>query len=151
MCCSAWRQEAGGYLAGVCVLQCVAVCCSVLQCVTTKSKRLSGWYVFVAVYCNFVEGCCSAWWQKIRGYLASTCALQCVVVCCSVLQCVATRSRRLSGQFVCGADCCCMLHCVAVCGAMCCGVWQSVAVCCSLLQCFIMKRRSPSGRYTSVF
>jgi len=57
------------------VMQCVAVCCSVLQC-----------------------------------------ALQCVAVCCNVLQCVAV--------------CCSVLQCVAVC----CSVRQCVAVCCSVLQ-----------------
>ena len=61
------------------VLQCVAVCCSVLQCVAVL--------------------------------------LQCVAVCYSVLQCVAVR--------------CSVLQCVAVCYS----VLQCVAVCCSVLQC----------------
>jgi len=53
--------------------------------------------------------------------------LQCVAVCCSVLQRVAA--------------CCSVLQCVAVCCsvlqrvAACCSVLQCVAVCCSVLQC----------------
>jgi hypothetical protein len=59
VCCSMGQCVAPPYnvaITGLClgVLQCVAVCCSVLQCVAV---------------------CCSVW--------------QCVVVCCSVLQCVA--------------------------------------------------------------
>jgi len=70
-----------------CVLQCVAVCCSVLQS--------------VAVCCSVLQCvavCCSV--------------LQCVAVCCRVLQCVsilcmAKRVRR--------ALCCSVWHYVAVC------------------------------------
>jgi len=47
------------------VLQCVAVCCSVLQCVAVYRKIDIS---FFAVYCS---------------------VLQCVAVCCSVLHCVA--------------------------------------------------------------
>jgi len=59
------------------MLQCVAVCCSVLQCVALgalgKARVLSGRCVAVVLQC--VAVCCSV--------------LQCVVVCCRVLQCVA--------------------------------------------------------------
>ena len=71
------------------VLQCVSVCCSVLQCGDRGRTH----------FC--VAVCCSV--------------LQCVAVCCSVLQCV--------------------LHYVAVCCSMCCSTLQCVAVCCSVLQC----------------
>jgi len=50
--------------------------------------------------------------------------LQCVAVCCSVLQRVAVRCSN--GYTV----CCSVLQCVAVC----CSVLQYVAVCCSVLQ-----------------
>jgi len=46
--------------------------------------------------------------------------LQCVAVCCSVLQCLEIRARVR----------CSVLQCVAVC----CGVLQCVAVCCSVLR-----------------
>jgi len=87
-------------------LQCVAVCCSVLQC--------------VAVPCVAVCG-----------------SVQCVAVCCSVFQCVAASCSAL--QYV--AVCCRVLPCVALCGsvrqcvAMCCSVLQCVAVCRSVSQC----------------
>jgi len=64
--------------------------------------------------------------------------LQCVAVCCSVLQSVCcsvyheARTRLSEGivhlPFV--AECCSVLQCVAVC----CGVLQCFAVCCSVLQ-----------------
>jgi len=72
-------------------VQCVAVCCSVLQCGAVVGRRS-------ALFLSFS-------------------VLQCVAAWCSVLQCVAV--------------CCSMLECVAVC----CSVLQCVAVCCSELQC----------------
>jgi len=87
-------------------LQCVAVFCSVSQCVP-------GCCSVAAVCCDVVD--------HLRLPLMPLCvmtpALQCVAVCCSVLQCVAV--------------CCSVLQCVAVC----CSVLQRVAVCCSVLQC----------------
>ena len=67
------------------MLQCVAVCCIVLQ---------------------RVAACCRV--------------LQCIAVCCSVLQCIAV--------------CCSVLQCVVVC----CSVLQCVAACCSVLQCAVV-------------
>jgi len=52
------------------VLQCVAVCCSVLQCLNSQVKEARG-----PVVLQCVAVCCSV--------------LQCVAVCCSVLQRVA--------------------------------------------------------------
>jgi len=55
------------------VLQCVAVCCSVLQCVAVRDKvlRSSPLHIHEARQCVAVRGS----------------VLQCVAVCCSVLQC----------------------------------------------------------------
>jgi len=78
------------------VLQCVVVCCSVLQCVAV-------------CYIQCVAVCCSA------RYASDWRACHCVAVCCSVLHSV----------------CCSVLQCVAVW----CSVLQCVAVCCSVLQC----------------
>ena len=100
------------------MLQCVAVCCSVLQCDT-------------------VCWCCSV--------------LQCVAICCNVflgirigsssmLHGKRNRNKRTHGQT--GgrssapvmqrvAECRSVLQCVAVR----CSAWQCVAVCCSVLQC----------------
>jgi len=94
------------------VLQCVAVCCSVLQCVLITRWSLA--HTSLGSWLKAV--CCSV--------------LQCVAVCCSVLQCVAvcadhemksrayvirivTRSRVL--QCVCWS----VLKCVAVCCSVC--------------------------------
>ena len=97
------------------MLQCVAVCCSVLQCVA----------LFFYWFCSF--------FCQVR--------LQRVAVCCSVLQCVAVSGvvvllvlfLLLSGESS-------VLQRVAACcsvlqhGAVCCSVLQCAAVCCSVLQ-----------------
>ena len=70
----------------VCVLQCVAVCCSVLQCVAVcecnrpeKARRSS--LGLMCVCCSVMCVCCSV-----------------MCVCCSVLQCEsATDQRRQDG------------------------------------------------------
>ena len=111
------------------MLQCVAVRCSVLQCVlqcvavwaAVSSASLHLGFVYLLPLLHL---CCSV--------------LQCVAVCCSVSQCVAV--------------CCSVLQCVAVCCSVhtsalsifclsytyftvCCKcVLQCVAVCCSVLQ-----------------
>ena len=53
--------------------------------------------------------------------------LQCVAVCCSVLQCVAVEAGSEGGRDTRGV-------CVRL-VSICCKVLQSVAVCCSVLQC----------------
>jgi len=58
------------------VLQCVAVCCSVLQCVKVSPR--------VLLSSAIVSTC-----AKGRGSSRCALVLQCVAVCCSVLQCVA--------------------------------------------------------------
>jgi len=80
-------------------LQCVAVCCSVLQyvavcCVAVCDKRTKFHLRFIT-----------------ERSLIRYSVLQCVAVCCSVLQCV----------------------------AVCCSVLQCVAVCCSMLQCVVLQ------------
>ena len=81
------------------VLQCVVMCCRLLQC---------------------VAGCS---WRSVP--LARQVLLQRVAVCCSVLQRVAV--------------CCSVLQCVAACCSVlqCCSVSQGVALCRSVLQCVI--------------
>jgi len=97
------------------VLQCVALCCSVLHLICHKYQP------------HTLVVCCSA--------------LQCAVVCCSVLRCVADRCRVVvfCSVLQCVAQCCSVLQCVAVCcsvlqcAAVCCSVLQRVAACCSVL------------------
>jgi len=120
------------------VLQCVAVCCSVLQCVAVHEVMQHRHHNAYCIECHthWTHICCSV--------------LQCVVVCCSVLQCVAVRHIVLQ----CAAVCCSTvlkvtrveITYVAVCH-ICCSVLQCVAVCYStvlnvtyihvLLQCQI--------------
>jgi len=90
--------------------------------------------------------------------------LQCVAVCCNVLQ-----THDVDGDFwQCVAVCCSVLQCVAVCYrlttwiglhfpgfgprllhhqyvAVCCSVLQRVAACCSVLLCVVVYRHSRRG------
>ena len=63
---------------GECVLQCVAVCCSVLQCVAVCCSVFTRSVACVAVCCSVLP--CIAVYCNM---------LQSVAVCCSVMQCVA--------------------------------------------------------------
>ena len=76
-------------------MQCVALCCTVLQC-THELKELE------------------------------ICVLQCVAVCCSVLQYVAVHTQTQGARDLCVAVCCSVSQCVAVC----CSELQCAAVCC---------------------
>ena len=91
-------------------MQCVAVCCSVLQCVAVKKsiKRLFCWAA-VAVSCS---------------------VLPCVAVCCSVLQ----RDPQLRSTSMATSVALHREGRVLQCVAVCCSVLQCVAVCCSVLQ-----------------
>jgi len=119
-------------------IQCVAVCCSVLQ--------------RAVVCCNVLLWCSNA---SVRIQHCATCCsvLQCVAVCCSVLQCVAVCCSELQLVVVCcNALQCCRAHQykwfvaellpsdfeLLQCVAVCCSVLQCVAVCCSMLQCVAM-------------
>jgi len=55
----------------VCVLQCVAVCCSVMQCVAMR-----------VLQCKVTELYFTPAYGEVSSYV-------CAAVCCSVLQCVA--------------------------------------------------------------
>jgi len=90
-------------------LQCVAVCCSVLQGVAGCCRVLLRIIVYAHIYAYAVR--CSE--------------LQCIAMCCSVLQCVVPRERVCIYIYICmslqhAAVCCSVLQCIAVR----CGVWQ---------------------------
>ena len=82
------------------MLQCVAVCCNVLQ------------------LCHICDA-------------AAVYELLCIAVCCSVLRCVAVCCRMLQFCHMCDAEVVYELLCIAVC----CVVLQCVALCCSVLTC----------------
>jgi len=119
--------------AAVCcsVLQCAVVCCSVLQCVAVCCSAWGTRTYCICSYCRQGCHCGSCSWRYFPCDSIVCCSvLQCVAVCCSVLQCVAvleaqdliasapTATKAVQG------DC-----------AVCCSVLQCVAVCCSVLQC----------------
>jgi len=120
------------------VLQCAAVCCSVLQCVTSENRWPSA-----NVRC--VQACCStllcvaavADIKKALVLSERTCVCVCnivavccsmleyVAVCCSVLQCVTSEERRPSAKVR-------VNECVNI-AAVCFSMLQHVAVWCSVL------------------
>jgi len=125
------------------VLQCVAVCCSVLQSLhigitalhrkKRSEMRINAWRRSTRVTNEISQKtACSlqSWLLRIfvsiilrvataqeNMFTNRTSPLLRVAVCCSVLQCVVV--------------CCSVLQCVAVC----CSVLQCAAVCCRVLQC----------------
>jgi len=99
------------------VLQCVAVCCRWLILQVFFRKRCYSVLQRVAACCRVlpcVAMCCSVFQM---AYFAGLFPLMMLHCNCSVLQCVAV--------------CCNVLQCFAVC----CSTSQCVAVCCSLLRC----------------
>ena len=116
--------------AGTNVLQCDAVCCSVLvlQCVVAVCYRRSRvackrscWYKCVAVCCSVlvlqcvVAVCC----RRSRVACERSCWYKYVAVFCSVLQCVAeslAKEAAATNVLQCVAVCCSvLLQCVAMC------------------------------------
>ena len=97
------------------MLQCVTVCCSVLQ-------RLFFQMVFV---------------HGVGSYSLRDCrsVLQCGAMCCNVFQCVAARCSALQCLCCIGGSCMESDSTPFVSVAVCCRVLQCVAVCCSVLQC----------------
>jgi len=118
------------------VLQGVAVCCSMLQCVAGCCRVLQRHMTLLSVSgpsendYEVVSTLCVAGYCRVLQCVAVCCSvLQHVVVCCRVLQCVAAshdaaerlrafRERLQGSQYV-----------------VCCRVLQGVAVCCRMVQC----------------
>jgi len=102
------------------VLQCVAVSCRVLQCVTNTIEAFDGARADCRCVAEGVAVCCSV--------------LQCVAVCCSVLQWLINANEAFDSTH---ANCKCVAEGVAVRCSQCFAVCCSVAVSCSELQCVI--------------
>ena len=92
---------------------CVAVCCSVLQCVAVCCSML-----------QCVAACCGVYGSV--SHLDS----HILILCCNMGECVA-RNQSCSVSRLTVIVCCSVLQCVAVCRSM----LQCVAVCCSVLRC----------------
>jgi len=71
------------------VLQCAAVCCSVLQCIANTSLLLAP---FRASDSPDIDHMSCAIHDTSQCVAVCCSVLQCVAVCCSVLQCVANTS-----------------------------------------------------------
>ena len=103
------------------------MCCSPSQCLTARGSTLQRVAVRRNVLCGIVL-CCrcvqshgSLRIARVRGML------QCVAVCCSVLQHVAARCSAL--------QCIVVRHSVLCYFAVCCNVLQCVAIFVSVLYC----------------
>jgi len=130
------------------VRMCVAVRCSVLQCIAFRVR------MDMQRICSYV--CCSVL-QCVEVYCIShtngyathlfVCVLQCVAVCCSVLHFVYEWICNASVR-MCVAVCCSVLHFVYewICSA---SVRMCVAVCCSVLQCIAFRVRMDMQRICS--
>jgi len=118
-----WRDK--------CVLQCVAVCCSVLQCVADPCV-----YTYRRAFGQ----------RATRGMANVACCsvLQCVAVCCSAMQIYVYKGteepkgrpmvlQMQQAEHPHTAEAPVVLQYVAVC----CSALQCVAVCCSTLQCVV--------------
>ena len=125
------------------MLQCVAVCCRVLQsvvgCCSVLQLDTYG-YFNLSVCCSVLQFCYSVmqWftaYQQVNMKYAVTyeCLPTCIrsALCCSVLQCIAAFCSVLW----CVTMCCSMLQLYCSVLQMYCSVLQCVAVCCSVLQC----------------
>ena len=106
-----------------CLLQCVAVCCSVLQCVAVCCSVLQS----VTMYCSVLQSvavCCSV----LHSVTVRSSVLPCVAVgwieYSNSSQVWALTSRAMPG----------VLQCVATCFSE----LQCVATCCNMLQCVAM-------------
>ena len=84
------------------MLQCGAVCCSVLQCVAALL------YQAFAAFSLACAGDDARW--KLHCVAVCCSVLQCVAMCCSALQCVANTAHGEADKV-----CCSVLQCVAVC------------------------------------
>jgi len=123
-------------------LVCVAVCCSVLQCVAVCAENVL-WNV---------EALSNSSLAPLQVFSVRCSALQCVAVCCWVTCCgILRRFPILFRCLVCVAVCCSVLQCVAMCAEnvlwnvealshsnlapfQVFSAYQCVAVCCSVLQ-----------------
>jgi len=70
------------------VLPCVAVCCSVLQCVVVMYKMKN----------NEAHQQLQGALIKMGGHVVCCSVLQCVAVCCSLLQCLAMMCKMPSNK-----------------------------------------------------
>jgi len=158
VCCSVLQFA---YSVLQCVLQCVAVCCSVLQCVAVCCSVLQCVAVFRSASHITLTNCQRCLRRQRRCvYAGKLWLLQCVTVYVAVCIAVYVAVRRTSlwARTACSCygvgatlyaqmSCMCfrVFPCVAVCCDVCCRVLQSVTVCCSVLQCVLQCVANHSG------
>jgi len=113
-----------------CVVQGVAVYCSVLQCVAVccsgyRATTSSSIYYMCGAMCCIVLQCVAVCCSGYRATTSSSICYMCGAVCCNVLQCVAVAIELLHLALY--------STCVVQCVAVCCSVLQCVAVAIELL------------------
>jgi len=117
------------------MLQCVAVCCSVLQCVAVCWMCCSVLQCVAGDFCirtYKIRFTCKNKTQMCTHVNTHICVLQNVAVGCYVMQMfLVYANTRYDLHANTRRRCAHMLQRVSVC----CNVWQCVAVCCRVLQC----------------
>jgi len=119
------------------VLQCVAVCYSVLQWMSPgKQSQMSGVVhvlQYVAVCCRLLQGVAVDVFRQHVSNVSSEVIVH-YHLSCRVLHGVAGCCRMLQGVVIVHNQLCRELRCVAVC----CGVLQGVSGACKVLQCVVL-------------
>ena len=87
------------------VLQCVAVCCSALQCIAVRCSTLQYWSTKSRRVATLRHKKSVISQHSTLQRVAVICSVtvyhnvsQCAAVCCSALQCVATKGRRVAPE-----------------------------------------------------
>jgi len=127
------------------VLQCVALCCSELQCnnytvTLSKCTTTNSTEYDICMHTNYIKK--KSYRKGKKSYIHTHqkkpyIVLQCIAVCCNVLQCCngvekcTVTPPTCADMLQCFAACCSVLQRVAAC----CSVLKCIAVCCSELKC----------------
>jgi len=141
-----WYEELGVVCPALWYTLCVAVYCSVLECVTVRCSVLQVCGKCVASVLQCVQrfgtrsqGSLSCFTVHVVCCSVLQCKLHCAVVCCSVLQRVACVLQPVASvlQLWCKYIAVCSVLWHEQSGVFCLALWCTlcVAVCCSVLQC----------------
>jgi len=106
-CSHTWSLLKSGFF----VLQCAAVCCSVLQCVAVTRDLYCNQNFLCCSMLQCVAVCCRHTWSLLQS---DSIALHCVAVRCSVLQCLAINYLYCNLDFLCCSIVQCVAVCCSV-------------------------------------
>jgi len=147
------------------MLQHVAACCSMLQCVAVSVTVCCGVVKCVSAFSVGCSARCSVCSPRVELLICNkhwrlhTCVVMCVSVCCSVLQCMlqcvmqcvaACMSRALPPQQTLASAHVWRSVCCSVLQSVCCSVWYSVlqclAACCTSKALLLQQTLAPATK-----